>query len=147
MVEEITLIIDYIIERLHENCGKWYPQHPDKRGKIWVWPFLLLILILRLDHSTRTKVKRVVITSSCSAIVGSPKTTVILNEENWGDEFVTVVPKEGEKVHPIFMYGVSKTLAEKGEYNSVRFSCKRYDMVGQLHGSYTTSTREKLAGT
>ncbi|KAF8901505.1 D-lactaldehyde dehydrogenase [Gymnopilus junonius] len=71
--------------------------------------------ILRSAVKFGTQVKRVVVTSSCAAVVDrSVKQPAIYNEENWGDEVINVPPgKKAEDLHPIFHYTVSKVLAEK----------------------------------
>ncbi|KAF8898266.1 hypothetical protein CPB84DRAFT_1780753 [Gymnopilus junonius] len=63
-----------------------------------------------------TKVKRVVLTSSCAAITATvEKPTRIFTEDDWGDEFVEACQAQGKDANERFKYRASKVLAERGK--------------------------------
>ncbi|KAF8148651.1 hypothetical protein B0H34DRAFT_668463 [Crassisporium funariophilum] len=80
--------------------------------------------VLRSALKSGTKIKRIVITSSCAAIIDTATQptstgTVIFNETNWGDESVKTVEEEGEKALPHIKYRASKTLSERAAWDFV----------------------------
>lgn len=65
----------------------------------------------------RSNVKRIVITSSIAAVLQiftNPETTVLLDESNWGDDYVKVFKEQGRNSELFAKYFASKTMAEKG---------------------------------
>ncbi|KAJ8089397.1 hypothetical protein PM082_014645 [Marasmius tenuissimus] len=65
------------------------------------------------------KVKRVIITSSCTAISGSTYKPTIFDEENWNDESVRETEEQGREASGLTKYRASKTLAEKAVWSFV----------------------------
>ncbi|KAE9410975.1 NAD(P)-binding protein [Gymnopus androsaceus JB14] len=61
-------------------------------------------------------VRRIVITSSCAAVAMTGTTPKICTEQDWNDEAVDIVEKEGSKASSAFMYRASKTLAERAAW-------------------------------
>jgi hypothetical protein len=59
-------------------------------------------------------VKRIVITSSCAAILHVSPKPGFFSEKDWNLQAIEVVETEGEKAPAITKYRASKTLAEKG---------------------------------
>ena len=64
--------------------------------------------------NTRSNVKRVVVTSSCAAILEPGRLGKILNEEDWNEKSVNDVNAKGRGADNLDKYLASKTLAEKG---------------------------------
>ncbi|KAK1235164.1 hypothetical protein PQX77_001621 [Marasmius sp. AFHP31] len=65
------------------------------------------------------KVKRVVITSSCTAISGSTYEPAVFDEGDWNDESVRETEEQGKKAPGLTKYRASKTLAEKAVWSFV----------------------------
>ncbi|KZT25504.1 D-lactaldehyde dehydrogenase [Neolentinus lepideus HHB14362 ss-1] len=66
-----------------------------------------------------TDVKRVVVTSSCAAVlqvVGDPK---VFSKSNWNEQSIKAVEEKGKDAHPGDWYRASKTLAEKAAWDFV----------------------------
>lgn len=68
---------------------------------------------LRADFTTRPQVKRIVITSSCAAVLKPKPRPATFSEADWNDEAIKEVEEKGMKTHPLTIYMASKTLAEK----------------------------------
>ena len=60
-----------------------------------------------------TKVKRVVVTSSCTAIASPTSEPKIVNEDDWNEDAVREVREKGREASQIEKYRASKTLAER----------------------------------
>jgi nucleoside-diphosphate-sugar epimerase len=78
-----------------------------------------LMIIFSWIHRTPSsaKIKRIVITSSCAAILQKvTEPTITFDETSWGDDFVRAVEEQGRDAPMIFKYRASKTLAERGGY-------------------------------
>ena len=67
--------------------------------------------------NTRSKVKRVVVTSSCAAILQPGRFDKIYNEEDWNAASVKNVNASGREATNRDKYLASKTLAEKGMFS------------------------------
>jgi hypothetical protein len=66
-------------------------------------------------------VKRIVITSSCAAILHVSPNPEFFSEKDWNLQAVEVVEREGEGAIGITKYRASKTLAEKGSWDRYGF--------------------------
>jgi hypothetical protein len=65
-------------------------------------------------------VKRIVITSSCAAVITVPQSKpTVYTEEDWNSSSVKVVEEMGNKSPPFIAYYASKTLAEKGGFLNI----------------------------
>jgi nucleoside-diphosphate-sugar epimerase len=62
----------------------------------------------------RTQVKRVVVTSSCAAVMDPPPKPTIFSENDWNVTSPKQVEEQGSNAAPLTVYRASKTLAEKG---------------------------------
>ncbi|KAL0956958.1 hypothetical protein HGRIS_003059 [Hohenbuehelia grisea] len=61
-------------------------------------------------------VKRVVITSSCAAVRHEDTKPILFTEEDWNEQSILIVEKEGRAAPNIIKYRASKTLAEKAAW-------------------------------
>ena len=71
------------------------------------------VLTSALKHST---VQRVVITSSIGAVYNTKNLPRVLTEDDWHDESIEWVEREGDGTPKFVMYVASKTLAEKAAW-------------------------------
>ncbi|KZP19766.1 D-lactaldehyde dehydrogenase [Athelia psychrophila] len=80
-----------------------------------------------------SSVKRVVITSSCAAIVQdsttSPPTPQFFSELNWNEQAEHFVKTQGKAAAPSHKYRASKTLAEKAAWRFVKENSVGWDLV------------------
>ena len=61
--------------------------------------------------------QRIVITSSCGAILSLPLSKpTVFSEQDWNLNVIKEVQEMGDKSPPSTPYRASKTLAEKGEF-------------------------------
>ncbi|KAF9561492.1 D-lactaldehyde dehydrogenase [Agrocybe pediades] len=65
------------------------------------------------------KVKRIVITSSCAAVMAPPPKPTVFSEKDWNVTSTREVEEQGNKTAPMTIYRASKTLAEKGAWEFV----------------------------
>jgi len=80
------------------------------------YPWLILLSWFHRTPSS-ARIKRIVITSSCAAILQKvTEPTITFDETSWGDDFVRAVEEQGRDAPMIFKYRASKTLAERGGY-------------------------------
>jgi hypothetical protein len=64
-------------------------------------------------------VRRIVITSSCAAVVERSALPGVFNEDNWNDEAVRNTDEYGANASPLDKYCASKTVSEKGSTHSL----------------------------
>ncbi|KAL0948587.1 hypothetical protein HGRIS_011146 [Hohenbuehelia grisea] len=64
-------------------------------------------------------VKRVVITSSCASVLRVDPKPIVFTEDDWNDQSIQVVEKDGRAAPNIAKYRASKTLAEKAAWEFV----------------------------
>lgn len=77
------------------------------------------VLLSALNHANDT-VKRVVITSSCSAVLTEdPEHVRTFSENDWNDKAVKDVEENGRNARPVDMYHASKTLAERSAWQFI----------------------------
>ncbi|KAJ7679549.1 D-lactaldehyde dehydrogenase [Mycena polygramma] len=78
--------------------------------------------ILESARKYGTSVKRVVVTSSCAAVMNISKEEKpqVLSELDWNDQAVEEVEKEGREATAAAKYRASKTLAERAAWNFVK---------------------------
>lgn len=62
----------------------------------------------------RSSIQRIVITSSCVAILHHLTEPITVSEADWNDAEVTECEKKGRDASGLHKYAASKTLAEKG---------------------------------
>jgi nucleoside-diphosphate-sugar epimerase len=76
-------------------------------------------------------VKRIVLTSSCAAILDSSSTEVFLSENDWNNARVEQCNRLGVEAEPLAKYAASKVLAEKSawEYVDTHRSMLKWDLV------------------
>ena len=104
---------DHTYPRLFPPCRSRYSGYAEKRTQERV------SLGCIVDHQLtdiffRTQVKRVVITSSCAAVMDPPSKPTIFSENDWNETSPRLVEEQGSKAAPLTVYRASKTLAEKG---------------------------------
>ncbi|KAH7906352.1 hypothetical protein BJ138DRAFT_1162780 [Hygrophoropsis aurantiaca] len=85
----------------------------------------LSILQSILDHGI--SVKRVVITSSCAAVVREDPEPLELNESDWNEQSLEILEEGGPRLTGLVKYRASKTLAEKAAW---KFWEENKDRVG-----------------
>ncbi|KAI0696058.1 NAD(P)-binding protein [Cerioporus squamosus] len=87
--------------------------------------------ILASAHQFGTNVKRVILTSSGTAIASPSAEPRIVNENDWNDAAVREVHEKGREASQIEKYRASKTLAERAawEWYDAHKASLRWDMV------------------
>ena len=101
-----------------------------------------------IDFLSRSQVQRIVITSSCAAVLtlALSKPTVF-SEQDWNLSSIKDVQEKGNKIALSSAYRASKTLAEKGEFlERLVFRSPYMFLANQLHGNFTSSTSLRLNG-
>ncbi|PPQ72545.1 hypothetical protein CVT25_004879, partial [Psilocybe cyanescens] len=63
-----------------------------------------------------TNVKRVVVTSSVAAILRNITVPTVLDENDWGDEWVKIVEEKGRDAPSLYKYFASKVLSEQAAW-------------------------------
>ncbi|KAJ7731586.1 hypothetical protein DFH07DRAFT_755616 [Mycena maculata] len=76
--------------------------------------------ILESARKYGTSVKRVVVTSSCAAVMNISDKQQVLNELNWNDQAVNEVENKGREASPQAKYRASKTQAERAAWDFVQ---------------------------
>ena len=100
----------------------------------------------------RSEVQRIVITSSCSAILSPPLSEpIVFSEQDWNLSSVKEVEEMGNKCRPGAAYSASKSLAEKGGFfEYLVFWCSSLLQVSCNHwqrpGIFMSSTSTRLNG-
>ncbi|KAJ7600746.1 hypothetical protein C8J56DRAFT_16655 [Mycena floridula] len=72
--------------------------------------------ILESALKNGTSVKRIVITSSCAAVLSVHPTPKVFSELNWNEQALKIVEESGKNAPNIAKYRASKTLAEKAAW-------------------------------
>ncbi|KAJ7232314.1 NAD-P-binding protein [Mycena haematopus] len=85
------------------------------------------VSILESARKYGTSVKRVVVTSSCAAVLNVSPTPQVLSELNWNDQAVQEVEEKGRAASNPAKYRTSKTLAERAAWD---FAKKYKDEIG-----------------
>ncbi|GAM43927.1 hypothetical protein TCE0_060r19139 [Talaromyces pinophilus] len=65
----------------------------------------------------RSRIQRIVLTSSCAAILDTSDTAVTVSEEDWNDQRVLECNKFGRSAAGLSKYSASKTLAERAAWD------------------------------
>ncbi|KAJ7846608.1 D-lactaldehyde dehydrogenase [Mycena olivaceomarginata] len=73
--------------------------------------------ILESARKYGTSVKRVVVTSSCAAVLNISTTPQLLSELDWNDQAVQEVEEKGREASAGAKYRISKTLAERAAWD------------------------------
>lgn len=68
----------------------------------------------------RSSIRRIVITSSCGAVVHVSSEPKVFSELDWNEQSIQVVEESGKAASPVMKYRASKTLAEKGILSLVK---------------------------
>lgn len=76
--------------------------------------------VLKSSASEGSSVKRIVVTSSCSAVYTVQSEPGIWSEADWNDAALEQVKAEGKKAPPMVMYRASKVLAERAAWDFYR---------------------------
>ncbi|KAJ6571117.1 NAD(P)-binding protein [Mycena capillaripes] len=76
--------------------------------------------ILESARKYGTAVKRVVVTSSCAAVMNVSTTPQVLSELDWNDQAVKEVEEKGREASAGSKYRTSKTLAERAAWDFVK---------------------------
>lgn len=66
------------------------------------------------SHPFSSSVKRVVVTSSCAAVLRVSPTPSTFSELDWNNQAIEIVQEKGKEAPSMAKYRASKTLAEKG---------------------------------
>ena len=97
--------------------------------------------------------QRIVITSSCAAVLSLPVSKpTVFSEKDWNLKSVKEVQEMGIKSNPASGYRASKTLAEKGMFFFFFFEYLVYrsssyiSLVNQLPGIFMSFTSPRLNG-
>jgi nucleoside-diphosphate-sugar epimerase len=61
-------------------------------------------------------VKRIVVTSSCAAVLHVADKPLVFSEKDWNEQAPAVVEKEGRAAAPMQKYRASKVLAERAAW-------------------------------
>ena len=70
-----------------------------------------------IDLFSSSQVQRVVITSSCAAVLSLPVSKpTVFSEQDWNLNSIKEIQEKGDKSPPYTAYRASKTLAEKGAF-------------------------------
>lgn len=75
--------------------------------------------ILRSALKYGTAVKRVVVTSSCAAVLTQDPNPRVFSEDNWNEHSIREVETKGREASPFDKYRASKTLAERAAWKFV----------------------------
>lgn len=66
---------------------------------------------------SRSQVQRIVVTSSCAAVISLPVSKpTVFSEQDWNLASIKEIQEKGNKAPPSTAYRASKTLAEKGGF-------------------------------
>ncbi|KZT58723.1 NAD(P)-binding protein [Calocera cornea HHB12733] len=101
-------------------------KHPDELIKPAVHGTLS---VLNSIAKFGTEVKRVVVTSSCAAILEPHDEGYIFSEKDWNDFSIKETEEKQEKAAPIHQYRTSKTLAERSAWDFVKGKDFQWDLV------------------
>lgn len=75
--------------------------------------------VLRSALKYGTDVKRVIVLSSCAAVLEADPNPRVFSEEDWNGQSIREVQTKGKDAHPADKYRASKTLAEKAAWKFV----------------------------
>ena len=70
--------------------------------------------------------RRIVVTSSCVAILAASEVPVTVSEATWNDGCIAECEEKGNDASPLAKYSASKTWAEKGVFD-IFFYGRGYD--------------------
>ncbi|EJT96897.1 NADP-binding protein [Dacryopinax primogenitus] len=101
-------------------------KHPDELIKPAVQGTLS---VLTSVDKYGTEVGRVVITSSCAAILEPHEGGYVYTEKDWNDFSLHEVEQKSEKAAPIHQYRTSKTLAEQNAWRFEKEKTGKWDLV------------------
>jgi hypothetical protein len=120
-------------------------QSAVKNGCVFKYSFDINTLS---NWCNRYSVKRVVVTSSCAAVLHVSPEPKIFSEVDWNDQSVKQVEEQGRKALGVAKYRASKTLAERGTMNCLQNDHEfLLNLIGsKLHGISIRQTRIKLIG-
>ena len=69
-----------------------------------------------IDFRQRSQVQRIVVTSSCAAVMSPKSGPFVFSEQDWNLSAIKEVQEKGDETPPGISYRASKTLAEKGVF-------------------------------
>lgn len=100
--------------RFHPNLRQYHAHatHPELIVPAVKGTVGILQSALKYGSSS---LKRIVITSSCAAVMTVKTTPDVFSESNWNDGAIEQVKAEGKNAPGIAKYRASKTLAERGK--------------------------------
>ena len=115
--------------------------------------YMRILYLTVLCFVKRSQVQRIVITSSCAAVLSLPLSKpTVFSEQDWNLGSIKEVEENGNKSHPGTVYRASKTLAEKGWLflNILSFDLPLKFMLtvscNQRPGVFMSSTSPRLNG-
>jgi nucleoside-diphosphate-sugar epimerase len=85
--------------------------------------FSVVIVKSFVEKGSRPNVKRIVITSSCGAVMAPPLKPTVFSEKDWNRDSLDDVEKNGVNAITMSKYRTSKTLAERGQFGPVITQC------------------------
>ncbi|KAF8959850.1 hypothetical protein BDZ97DRAFT_1836214 [Flammula alnicola] len=101
--------IEHTASPFHGNA-----KHPDEL----ILPAVQgTVGMLKSALKNGTKVKRIVVTSSCAAVMSPPPNPTVFSEVDWNLKSPKEVEEQGDKAAPMTMYRASKSLAEKSAWD------------------------------
>lgn len=103
----------YLPIRLYPTCSPRDHRYLTERCKACV-RLLTLKNHQFVDHGDSPNVKRIVVTSSCGAIMAPPAKPTVFSEKDWNIDSFEDLEKNGVNALTMSKYRVSKTLAERG---------------------------------
>jgi nucleoside-diphosphate-sugar epimerase len=78
-------------------------------------------------HFTSPTVKRVIVLSSCAAVLQQTSSPATYDETSWNEPAIAEVREKGAAASPFVVYRASKTLAERAAWDFVE---KNKDAIG-----------------
>ncbi|KAH6901040.1 D-lactaldehyde dehydrogenase [Coprinopsis sp. MPI-PUGE-AT-0042] len=100
--------IEHTASPFHGNV-----DHPDE---LIVTAVQGTVGVLKSALKNATTVKRIVITSSCAAIMNDTREPLKFSEKDWNESSIKEVEQKGREADPASKYRASKTLAEKAAW-------------------------------
>ena len=113
--------------------------------------FYLNICAFILTFVSSSQVQRIVVTSSCAAVMSPKSGPTVFSEQDWNLSAIKEVQEKGDNTPPGISYRASKTLAEKGVFFFGFFfflstSYTSMFLENQRHGDFMSSTSLRLNG-
>ncbi|PPQ98104.1 hypothetical protein CVT26_003274 [Gymnopilus dilepis] len=122
---EVVIIQDICTEGAFDEAVKGVdaiahiaaPFHTNYlHDEIFKSAFQGMVGVLKSALINGTRIKRIVVTSSCAAVMSPNEKATTFNEDDWDIAAAREVMEKGSKAPPMQIFRASKTLAEKGAW-------------------------------